>query len=933
MSGGDGGSRNGGRARIDGRSVELRPGDTILDAARRAGARIPTLCHQPGLSPAAGCRLCVVEVEGAGRPRAACHTPVEPGDVVRTDTDELEALRRGLLELQLDDGSGRPGRVAADRAAARETELAELLRRYGLAEGAGSAASPGNAAASSDAAVSPGDGEEPGGTDGDERPAVDATHPYLRIDHELCVVCRRCVGACEEWQGQFVYGVAGRGAEASLVYGAGERFLDSPCVACGACVDACPTGAIADRYDGMSPAGTAARTETVCGYCGVGCRVAVRTDGGEIVDVAGVGAAAVNRGHLCAKGRYAHDYAASPDRLTRPLVREDGELRPASWAEALERVADGFRALAREHGPEALGAFTSSRSTNEADYLLQKLFREQLGTNNVDCCARVCHASTALALRTVTGTGAASASYADIDRAGSIVVAGANPTEAHPVVGARIKQAVLRGASLVVIDPRRIELAEYAEHHLQLVPGTNVALFNALAKVLVEEGLLDRAYLEERVEGFGELEAFLRELSAEEAAGAAGVPTAAIEAAGRAVGRAGPTLFVHGLGLSELCQGTASVMTLCNLGMLTGSIGRPGAGMLPLRGQNNVQGNADMGAMPNLFTGYQPLDDPEVRERVGAIWEALPPEEPGLTIPEMIDAAAEGAIRGLWIQGEDVIQSDPQEDHVVEALERLDFLVVQELFLTATARRADVVLPAASTLENDGTYTNGERRVQRVRPVRPPPGEARPDWEAVRDVAHRLGGDWSYAHPGEVMEEIAAVAPGLFGGIRYGRLAGDGLQWPCPEPDHPGTEVMHEDGFLRGRGKLVTVDHAPSPEHDVDGYPYLLVTGRVLDHYNVGTMTRRTPQRELVEEDVLEIHPADARSEGVDDGERVEVESRWGRTAVTARHARRVAPGTLFLSFHFPETHANRLTGPHMDPDAKCPQYKATAVRLSRNGG
>ena len=899
----------GARARIDGASVEVRPGETILEAARRLGIEIPSLCHRPGLSPAAGCRLCVVEVEGAPRPRAACHTGLEPGDVVRTAGDDLDALRRGLLELHLEDGASGPGRVPPGRALGRDTEFARLLREHGLTAG---------------------DRDRRDGEAGQSD--LDATHPYLRFDPELCIVCRRCVGACEEWQGQFVYGVWGRGAEASLVYGAGERFVDSPCVACGACVDVCPTGALRDRFDegGTRPADR--RVETVCGYCGVGCRVAVTTDDGEVVDVTGIGSAAVNRGHLCVKGRYAHDYATSGDRLTRPLLRVDGELRPIGWDEALEQAAARLRELTGTHGPDAVGAFTSSRSTNEADYLLQKLFRSLIGTNNVDCCARVCHSSTALALRTVTGTGAASSSYADLDRASSVVVAGANPTEAHPVVGARIKQAVLRGASLVVIDPRRIELADYADHHLQLVPGTNVALFNALAKVLVEEGLYDRAYLDERVEGFGELAAFLDERPLEEAASAAGVAVAEVEAAARAIGRAGPTLFVHGLGLSELCQGTASVMTLCNLGMLTGSIGRPGAGMLPLRGQNNVQGNADMGAMPNLFTGYQPLDDPAVRERIGSIWEGLPPEEPGLTIPEMIDAAAAGTVRGLWIQGEDVAQSDPQEEHVLEALDRLDFLVVQELFLTETARRADLVLPAASTLENDGTYTNGERRVQRVRPTRAPPGEARPDWEAVRDVAARLGASWSYSGPGDVMDEIAAVAPDLFGGIGYDRLDGDGLQWPCPDRDHPGTAVVHADGFLRGKGKLVSVDYAPSPEHGVEGYPYLLVTGRVLDHYNVGTMTRRTPQSELVGEDLLELHPSDAGREGIRDGDRVDVESRWGRTTITARRSRRVAPGTLFVSFHFPETHTNRLTGPHLDPEAGCPQYKATAVRLVRSG-
>jgi formate dehydrogenase alpha subunit len=580
-------------------------------------------------------------------------------------------------------------------------------------------------------------------------------------------------------------------------------------------------------------------------------------------------------------------------------------------------------------GAGALGALTSSRSTNEAAYLLQKLFRALLGTNHVDCCARVCHASSAHALQLVTGTGAASASYADIERAARIVVAGANPTEAHPVVGARILQQARRGTPLCVIDPRRIELCDFAALHLQVRPGANVALFNALAKLLLESGRQDLAYLDARCEGLETLRAFTAALSLEACARDAGVPLEALRRAADLLAE-GPTLFVWGLGLSELVQGTASVMALANLAMLTGSIGRPGAGVLPLRGQNNVQGNADMGAMPAQLTGYQRLDDADVRARIARLWGATPPTLAGFTIPEMLESARRGEMRALWIMGEDVVQSDPDETRVREALASLDFLVVQELFETGTARYAHVLLPAAGYLEQDGTFTNGERRIQRVRAAVPAPGSARPDWLAVRDVARALGADWRYAAPSDVMDEIAAVAPHLFGGISYARLAGDGLQWPCPAPDHPGTATVHAQGFLRGRGSLVAVDYEPSPEHGVPEHPYLLVTGRVLQHYNVGTMTRRTPQRRLAADDRLEIHPEDARREGVADGAAVRLASRWGETQVLARHSTRVAPGTLFLSFHYPETHANRVTGPHRDPRSDCPQYKATAVRLAR---
>jgi formate dehydrogenase alpha subunit len=878
---------------IDGREVPLAAGDTLLSAARRAGIEIPALCEVPGLPPDGGCRLCLVEVEGAAHPLAACCTPASAGARVRTATPAREAQRREILALIAGSLGRRP----------EPGPLLALFERYGV----------------------------------DPPPPAPAryedSHPYLRFDPALCITCRRCVHACAEIPGRFVFTVTGRGPSTQLAIGTNGRFADSECVGCGACVEVCPTGALSD-CDRLAGEVSERHAESVCGYCGVGCRTRVATRGDRVLRIEGVASAQVNRGQLCAKGRYAHAWQSHPERLREPLLREgppeDPRWKPISWEAAISLAASRLRRIRDGSGPGALGAFASSRSTNEAVYLLQKLFRAELGTNHVDCCARVCHASTAEALRDATGTGAASACYSDIEAARFIVVAGANPTEAHPVLGARILQAARRGVPLVVIDPRRIELCAYAEQHLAPLPGTNVALFSALAKRLIERGGCDDEYVGARCEGFAELRAQLGALSLDAAARHCGVDVAAIERTARRLAESKPILFVHGLGLSELYQGVDSVLALANLALLTGSIGRVGAGVLPLRGQNNVQGAADMGAMPNLVTGYQPLSDPALRVRLERIWGQAPPESPGLTIPEMLEAAAVGEVRALWIQGEDVLQSDPHETLTQRALAKLDFLVVQELFVSETARYAHLLLPAAGCLEQDGTFTNAERRIQRVRRAVPPPGLALPDWEVVRDVARALGADWRYASAADVMDEIARVAPKLFGGVRFDRLDGDGLQWPCPAPEHPGTARVHVDRFMRGRARLTSVAFEPSAEHGVSGYPYLLVTGRVLQHYNVGTMTRRTPQRGLAVRDWLEIHPDDATRGRFRDGEEVLLESRWGSARVPLRVSTRVAPGTLFLTFHFPETHANRVVGPVRDPHSNCPQYKATAVRLQK---
>lgn len=903
------------RATIDDRPISFQADLTILQAATRLGIEIPTLCHVEGLPAEGGCRMCVVEVKGASRPVAACHHPIMNGMTIRTVTPALHELRRGILQLIVSEH-----RPDVFRGLGNGTKFARLLAQYEVKE------SPfRDTAASLSASISP--QSSTGHSAAFSQGNVDDSHPYMRFNRSLCIACRACLHACAQVQGQFVFGVEGRGGNSRLIFGPTERFADSPCVACGACVDVCPTAAISD-CDRGSPHPGERSVQTTCAYCGVGCQVRVEASHDTVLRMDGVVDAAVNHGHLCVKGRYAHAYHRSGDRLQSPLLRDGESFRPVTWPDAITWLSRRLMELRDRYGPDSLGVLTSARSTNEAAYLLQKLFRTAIGTNNVDCCARVCHASTAVALHRSTGSSAGTASFDDIERAGCIVLAGSNAAAGHPVVGARIKQAALRGVPLIVIDPRRIELAEFARLHLPVLPGTNVPLFNAIAKLLIEQNLIDPEYLRARCEGFDELAAFLGSKTLEELIAPTGVDERSVREAAQLIGGRRPVLFVHGIGLSELTQGTDAVMALINLSMLTGGIGLSGGGMLPLRGQNNVQGNVDMGATPARVTGDQRIDDPTVQRRINEIWGKPLPISRGRMLPDMLDAAVAGEIRGLWIQGFDLTQSAPNESHTLEALKRLDLLVVQDIFFCELCRDAHLILPAAAGLEQDGTFTNAERRIQLVRPAVPPPGLARPEWEIIRDVARAMGENWNYQNAAEVMDEIARVAPNSFGGISHRRLEADGLQWPCPTADHPGTATMHADGFACGRGRLMAIDYVPSPEQTDGEHPYLLITGRKLEHFNVGTMTRRTRNQELVDFDCVEIHPDDANREGILDGGMAELVSRWGKVCARVRFSDGLAPGTVFLTFHQPQTHTNRLTSPYVDPHSHCPEYKRTAVRI-----
>jgi formate dehydrogenase alpha subunit len=892
---------------IDGRELEVAPGTNILKAARAAGIDIPSLCHDDRLEPFAGCRLCLVEVRGAKGPLAACATEVADGMVVTTETPELADDRRLLLDLLLSDH--RDECIVCDEAG--DCRLQELAWRYGVAKTS---------------------------FPGEQRtcePREDT--PFIAYDPGKCILCGRCVGICEQVQQCGVLDFAHRGFDTLVTTSFGRPMVETDCEFCGNCVSACPTGALQDKLSRHAcRAWEVTPVRTVCPYCGCGCVIDLEVHEGRVVRVSSPVGVGPGEGNLCVKGRYAFQFIHHPDRLTQPLVRRGGELAPATWDEALDLVAGRLAALRDEHGPDALAGFASARCTNEENYLFQKLFRAVVGTNNVDHCARLCHASTVTGLRQSLGSGAMTNTLADLAEAEAILVVGSNTTEAHPIAALQIKKALRRGATLVVVDPRRVDIARRAHLHLQLRPGTNVAVLNGLMHVILAEGLADEAFIRERTEGFEALAGVLPAYTPELVEEISGVPADDLRAAARAFGGAARAAIVYAMGVTQHSHGTDHVLALSNLALLTGNVGRRGTGVNPLRGQNNVQGACDMGALPDVLPGYQPVDDAAVRERFAAAWGADLPAAPGLTVTEAFDAMLDGRLRGLWIMGENPLLSEPDQAHVEAGLRALDFLVVQDIFLTETARLADVVLPAASFAEKDGTFTNTERRVQRVRAAVAPPGEAWPDWRIVAAVARRLGAGegWDYAHPAEIMAEAAALTP-IYGGVTYERLeAGEELFWPCPSADHPGTPVLHVGRFTRGRGRFFPVHFEPPAEPADEEFPLTLTTGRMLEHYHTGTMTRRSEGlSELVPTGFVEIHPDDAARLGVADGEPVTVETRRGAITAPAWVTTRVRPGVVFVPFHFWEAPANRLTNTARDPLANIPELTVCACRVAAGGG
>jgi formate dehydrogenase major subunit len=899
---------------IDGFEVTVPEGTSLMRAAMAVGIKVPKLCATDSLEAFGSCRLCLVEIAGRPGTPASCTTPVAEGHVVSTQSERLARLRRGVMELYISDHPLDCLTCAANG----DCELQDMAGVVGLREVRYGFEGENHLAA-----------------------AKDESNPYFTFDPAKCIVCSRCVRACEEVQGTFALTIDGRGFASKISAGMAEDFLESECVSCGACVQACPTATLIEKsvVDIGQPEHSVV---TTCAYCGVGCSFKAEMRGDQLVRMVPFKDGMANRGHSCVKGRFAWGYATHRDRILKPMVREriTDPWREVSWDEAIGRVASEFRRIQETHGRGAIGGITSSRCTNEETFLVQKLVRAAFRNNNVDTCARVCHSPTGYGLKTTFGTSAGTQDFDSVEQADVVMVIGANPTDGHPVFASRLKKRLRQGAKLIVVDPRRIDLVRMphvqAAYHLALRPGTNVAVLNALAHVVVTEGLVDEAFVRERceLEEFADWAGFVAEErnSPEAVEQASGVPADLIRGAARLYATGGNGAIYYGLGVTEHSQGTTAVMAIANLAMATGNIGRPGVGVNPLRGQNNVQGSCDMGSFPHELSGYRHVSEDATRATFESLWGVTLDAEPGLRIPNMLDAAVAGSFKGLYIQGEDIAQSDPDTRHVTAGLAAMECVVVQDLFLNETASFAHVFLPGSTFLEKDGTFTNAERRINRVRKVMAP-HSGMADWEITLALAKALGLPMHYDHPSEIMDEIARVTP-TFAGVSYDLLDEAGsVQWPCNEKAPAGTPVMHMSGFVRGRGKFMITEYVPTDERTGPRFPLLLTTGRILSQYNVGAQTRRTENVVWHDQDVLEIHPHDAEERGIRDGDWVNLASRAGATSLRARITDRVAPGVVYTTFHHPLTQANVVTTEYSDWATNCPEYKVTAVQVRPSNG
>ena len=882
---------------LNGHDVTLPDAPSLADALRTVGVHLPALCHDERLEPTGACRLCLVRINGLQRPVPACATPVTEGLRIDTSAPELEAARHGTLQMLAHQYPAEAVRANPDKPFHRE------IAARGL------------------------DGELTGQSDSTY---IDRSHPCITVDMSRCIQCARCVRICDEVQGQFVWHVRDRGS-AVHIEPDGPDLLNSSCVSCGACVDTCPTGALEDAmFETLGPADE--WTRTVCPYCGVGCEMSVGTREGAIVSVKPQRHSPVSKGHLCVKGRYAFEFVSAADRVTQPMIREKDGWRQATWDEALAAAAAGFRRAIDSAGPDAVGVLASARQTNEENYLTQKFARTVIATNNVDSCARVCHAPSSTALKQMLGSGLATNSFDDIERARTILVFGANATENHPVVGARIKQAARRrGTALIVVDPRRVELAEHADCHLPVRPGANLPLLNAMAHVIIGEQLVDRAFVDERVDGYDAFAQFVKNWPPERVADMCGVEAEAVRKAARLYASAKPAMIINGLGATEHVQGTETVCALINLALITGNIGKPGAGINALRGQNNVQGAAHMGCEPSLLPGSIDLDTG--RPAVEALWGTPIPRTRGLRVLEMLDAARIGRLKALWVIGYDILLSNPHRANTERSLRALDFVVVQDLFMTETARAfGSVFLPACSSFEKDGTFMNAERRIQRVRHALQPAGASKPDWEIICELAGAMGRThgFRFKDAEAIWNEVRAACGGARG-MTYERLDHGGLQWPCPDVLHPGTPILHVPSFASGlKARLRAIGYEPTPEQATPAYPFILTTGRSLYAFNAGTMTGRSRTRELRPSDLLEISPGDGEALGIRDGESVQVSSRYGKATLPAHVNTAIRDGELFATFQAAGTLLNAVTGPYVDHTAGTPEFKVTAVRIKK---
>jgi len=895
---------------IDGEPHRFENGETLLKFIDRHRGRgfVPTLCDAPQLEPYGACRVCSVEValqaDGPRRVVASCHTPIAPGMHIFTESPKVRRLRRNIVELVLTD---HPLDCLTCEVSGN-CELQTVAAKVGI-RGV----------------------RYPAGANHLDR-AKDRSHPYMTSELAKCINCARCVRACDEIQGQHVLSMHGRGFNAKIIKGLDQSFKDSECVSCGACAQACPTSAISDVFFSKSIEATK-KTRTVCTYCGVGCNLNVATKGNEVLSIQAPVDAEVNHAHTCLKGRFAFKFYNHKDRLRKPLIRQaDGSFKESTWDEAYDHIFTQLSRIRDEHGGNAIAGISSARCTNEENYLMQKFIRQVIGTNNIDCCARVCHSPTAWGMQKSFGTGAATNSFEDIEFTKCILVIGANPTEGHPVTGARLKQQIMKGTPLIVIDPRKIELVPYAKYHLQLRPGTNVALLNMFARCILDAGLVKTDFIRSRCENWEQFEAGLKALDLDELERITGVDKELVRAAAVEYASSEAAMSFHGLGVTEHEQGAKTVMLISNLAMMTGNIGRPGVGVNPLRGQNNVQGAADMGCQPHQGAGYFEMNDPQVLKLYEDFYGVKTPSEPGWKIPQMFDAAVDGRLKALWLMGEDVVQTDPDANHVRHAMESLEFLVVQEIFMTETAKYAHVILPAASFLEKSGTFTNAERRVQRVNATVNPLEGTRPDGQIMCEIIQRFGFPQADYTPDGVLAEIARIVP-FFKGATWENLGENGKQWPIAEGGVD-TQILHQTQFKRGKGHFHFFDWQESTELVTHGreFPFILTTGRVLEHYNCGTMTRRTGNSEIVTQDVLAINPADAAKKDIATGDHVRLFSARGEVELEARVTDEVKPGVLYTTFHFPEHMVNNVTGGGCDSDTMCPEYKVIAADVEKVG-